>query len=433
MLTCHRITALAALGLLLPHVTVAQPAETTAAELRSLRQAIEAQQRRLNEQAAQLERQRRQIDAQMREVEALRGSPARPQPAPRTPAAARGQAAAPPPAVPATAQDAAAQARRDERRVLETDPTLSRIGGVLTPRGALSFEPSIDYGYNSQNRALVNGFTIIPGITFGNVDIRSVQSRTMTSSATLRLGLTNRLEVNTRIPLIYAANSTQTAPVDINASPVTISPQGFGFGDVEFGAAYQINSGQQGWPVAIANLRVKTATGRSPFDVPVFTVQDPQGQFIRGLERRLPTGTGFWSVEPGITLVYPTDPGVLFGGIRYIWNVADRVNLQSDTGGPPRRTRLNPGDGIGLTFGLGFALNETTSLSLGYEHVRVFNSSQDGRTIAGSNFDLGTLNVGLSYRWSDRVSVNLATAIGVTNNTPAARVLVRVPIRFNLF
>jgi long-subunit fatty acid transport protein len=50
----------------------------------------------------------------------------------------------------------------------------------------------------------------------------------------------------------------------------------------------------------------------------------------------------------------------------------------------------------------------------------------------GSDYDTGTFNFGLSYRVSDRMSINLGVGIGVTDQTPDTRIILRVPIRFSL-
>ena len=77
-------------------------------------------------------------------------------------------------------------------------------------------------------------------------------------------------------------------------------------------------------------------------------------------------------------------------------------------------------------------MNEKSSISISYEHVRVSASRTEGRKIAGSDYDTGTFNFGLSYRVSDRMSVNLGVGIGVTEQTPDTRIILRVPIRFSL-
>jgi hypothetical protein len=425
----------------------------SAEEFRELRQMFERQQRQIQDQAAQLARQQRLIEAQSREMEGLRQSvgttprgsaPAaqqRPpprqaapevQPSAQAPAQAGGPAAARDRQAPSTAAEAAAARRQEEQRVIATDPTLARTGGVLTPRGAISLEPELNYLYSQNTVASVNGFSIIPGITFGTLDVRRAVERATVAALTLRYGVTDRLEVNARIPWVYRNDSIQTAPADITATPITIGPTGSGLGDVEFGASYQINAGLQDWPVFIANLRVKSDTGRSPFEVPIYTVNDQQGGFLRGLTRELPTGTGFWSVEPGLTVAWATDPAVFFGGLRYIWNIGRSVDIQDPAGGPATRTDLDPGDGIGMNFGVGFALNERTSLSFGYEQVWVLGSSANNSRIPGSGLDIGSFNFGLSYRASDAVSFNLGVQIGTTESAPATRLIFRVPIRFNL-
>jgi hypothetical protein len=331
-----------------------------------------------------------------------------------------------------TAAEAAAAQQQEQQRVIATDPTLARVGGVLTPRGMFSLEPSYEYFYAQNTQAIVNGFTIIPGITFGTVDIRQSTQRGNLGAVTLRYGVTDRMEVNIRVPWLSQSDTIQTAPADTNAQPITIGPTGSGLGDIEFGTSYQINEGLNDWPVFIANLRVKSDSGRSPFDVPIYTINDPQGGFTRGLPKELPTGTGFWAIDPGVTVAWASDPAVFFGSLRYIWNIGRDVDLQDSAGGPPARTNLDPGDGVGLNFGVGFSLNEKSSISISYEHVRVSASRAEGRKIVGSDYDTGTFNFGLSYRVSDRMSINLGVGIGVTDQTPDTRIILRVPIRFSL-
>src|SRR6185312_12554896 len=150
-------------------------------------------------------------------------------------------------------------------------------------------------------------------------------------------------------------------------------------------------------------------------------------------QKKLPTGTGFYAAEPSLTVLYPSDPVILFGNVRYIHNFGRTANLPNDAGGPPTPTDIHPGDGIGINFGMGFALNETTSFSLGYEQVHVFPSSSNGHSVGGSDYDLGTLTFGLGYQFSKRVSFNLGVGIGVTPDTPAAKILFSVPIKLDIF
>ena len=74
-------------------------------------------------------------------------------------------------------------AQQQARQVVETAPSLSTAGGVLTPKGQFVLDPSIEYDYWSQNQLGVNGFQIIPGITFGNIFANRVEQNITTAAA----------------------------------------------------------------------------------------------------------------------------------------------------------------------------------------------------------------------------------------------------------
>ncbi|HET9146708.1 MAG TPA: hypothetical protein VFN77_01530, partial [Acetobacteraceae bacterium] len=283
-------------------------------------------------------------------------------------------AAAPPEAAPAAAPPPDAQAsppqasssdaapitgpspqKQASRRILLTEPSLSSTGGVLTPRGQIILDPSLEYDYSSYNQLNLSGFTILPGITFGNIFIARVRENVLTGSMAVRLGLTNRLELNAKLPYVYGYGSTITQPVGPDAQVLSPSEHNFSLGDAQIGASYQINSGDAGWPIFVGNFVFKSTTGVSPYNVPVYTVNDPNGQYLQGISKKLPTGTGFYSAEPSLTILYPTAPGVLFANFLYIKNFARTVELANLGGGPPTATQLSPGDAVAATFGMGFA------------------------------------------------------------------------------
>ncbi|HEX9535091.1 MAG TPA: hypothetical protein VF924_06435, partial [Stellaceae bacterium] len=170
---------------------------------------------------------------------------------------------------------------------METAPTLSSVGGVLTPKGQIVIDPSIEYDYWAQNQLGVNGFQIIPGITFGNIFVTRFEQNITTAAVTARGGITDRLELNAKIPFVYNAGSTSSLiPVGPAAQLLSVSANGSGIGDVQFGGSYQINSGESGWPIFVGNFLFKTVTGRSPFQVPIITLNDPNGQFLSGTPRQ---------------------------------------------------------------------------------------------------------------------------------------------------
>jgi len=209
-----------------------------------------------------------------------------------------------------------------------------------------------------------------------------------------------------------AVGSTQESVFDTN---------GKGIGDVEVAARYQINESTGDNPYYIAGLRVKARNGKDSFSVPYSTPSAGSGQ----LPSELPTGSGFWSIQPSLSVIYPTDPAVFFGGVNVSWNI-DR-----DVGGG--RGKVHPGNALGMNFGMGLALNEKASSSLGYEHTWVGKPSASGGSLlfpAATSTQLSSLLFGYSYRVSDVTSVNLSVGAGLTRDAPDAQVMLRVPITF---
>ena len=231
----------------------------------------------------------------------------------------------------------------------------------------------------------------------------------------------------------YNTGSTSSLiPVGAAAELLSVSASGSGIGDVQLGASYQINSGENGWPIFVANGLFKTATGVSPFDVPIITLNDPNGQFLSGTPKRLATGTGFYAVTPSLTMLLPTAPGVLFANLQDQHNFGATQPIQDRQGGPPIPVYLQPGESPSVTFGIGFALNDRAALTLSYQQTHVFPAFANHQEVAGSPYSFGTFNFGLGYQISQSTRLNLSVGIGAGPNTPAAKVLLEIPYKFSL-
>lgn len=329
---------------------------------------------------------------------------------------------------PSPSQSAPITQTEPQQRPELPDVALASQGGVLTPKGVFSLEPSYQYQYASNNQVLIQGLTIVPGITIGTATVRQLVDRMHTFQIGGRLGITNRLEVEAAVPFVHREDSTTLEPLTASGSVTRTDASGSDIGDVQFGAHYQLNSGAEGWPYFVANVLVKSDTGKSPFDVPV--------DFNTGIPTKMNTGTGFWAIQPSMTVIYPSDPVVFFGNIRYIWNVAKNVTIQPSVPSgttTPTQADIDPGDGIGGTFGMGFGINDRSSFSLAYEHTFLFDTKQNGARISGSSVDIGSYDLGYAYQISPRTSVNLGIAIGSTKASPDAAVTLRVPVKFQVF
>jgi hypothetical protein len=371
----------------------------------------------------QLEQQRARIDALERQLHAEAGTASIPLDDLRGTGSAADTPSGPPAAGRSPQEDAQAPAVAP---IFESP-------GVLTPRGHLVVEPSVQYGYSSSNRVAVVGYTVIPALLIGLLDVREVKRNTTTVATALRYGIGNRLEVEARLPYVYRSDSTVSRELFTGtATDRAFDASGKGIGDAEAAVRYQLNDGGANKPYFIAGLRYKTRTGRDPFEV----VTDCQTRCVganvtgTGLPLTLPTGSGFRSLQPSLTWMLPSDPAVFFGSFSYTRNAERRDVYRTILAGQrePLGT-IKAGDVFGLNLGMGLALNDDASLSFGYDHSSVGRSRQNGQVIPGSvRIQLGTLLIGASYRLDAHRSVSVSIGAGLTRDTPDVTLTVRVPV-----
>ena len=310
---------------------------------------------------------------------------------------------------------------------------LPDLGGVLTPKGKLLVEPSLEFDHTSTNQLTFRGISIVQGLLIGVIDASDIRGDTFVGALTGRYGVSNRLEAEVKVPFLYRRNTEVDTPATSNAQPFKTTSTGHGLGDVELAAHYQLNNGRNDWPVFVANLRYKSDTGNGPFDVAIDSAT--------GVAQELPTDSGFNAILPSLTFIYPSDPVVFFGNIEYGHSFSKSINKAiANTCGPQNNQpcligKVTPGDSIGLTLGMSIAVNEKASFSLGYQHNYIDGTtvSINGQNTRSDSLQAGALLVGAAYQVSPRVGINFSTQIGVTTDAPDVRVMVRVPIMFDLF
>jgi hypothetical protein len=299
-------------------------------------------------------------------------------------------------------------------------PRLSEtVGGVLTRKGKLVIEPALEYAYIDNNRVFLDAFTFLPAIAIGLIDLRQIKRHSFIGSLGARYGATDLLELEFKIPYVYREDTQRSRPVSIGAGiDETFNANGYDIGDLEFAARYQLTDGNGGWPILVGNLVATVPTGKSPFDVEYELAQGvPGAQF----PTELPTGAGYFSLQPSITALYPTDPAVFFGNLSYSYNAETTESIGD----------VDPGDAVGWSFGLGFGINERSSFSLGYSHKHVFNSKINDVRLEGSELDIGQLLVGYSFKYSPKTTFNLSLGIGTTDDAQDVKLNFRMPMTFD--
>jgi len=314
--------------------------------------------------------------------------------------------------------------------------------GVLTPRGTLVLEPSLQTGYYANDRVALIGYTVIPAILIGLVDVRQVKTTSVTAALAARYGVANRFELELKVPYMYIRGDTVSREIFTGAAQDSVfSADGNGLGDIELTARYQLPNSGADRPFYVLWLRYKTRTGKDLFEVTTDCVTRCVANATgTGLPLELPTGSGFASLQPGVTWMYASDPVVFFGSLSYLHNFAredvSRTTLSGAPEGFPQTTteylgEIDAGDILGFNVGVGLALNERAAISIGYDHNIVARSRQNGSDLPGSvRVVLGTLLLGGTYRISDRTSVNIALGAGMTRDTPDVTLVARLPIRF---
>ena len=306
------------------------------------------------------------------------------------------------------------------KRQVEEVAALPEHVGVLTPRGRLVFTPSLDYVRSSSNRLVFRGVEIVPGIQLGVIEANDADRDSAVATVAMRYGLTSRLEVEARIPYVYRHDRITTLAQRDETINRTTELDGQQIGDVEISARYQLNDVRPGRPIFVANARIKPPTGLGPYDV---------GYDEFGVATSLATGSGFWAVEGGLTMLYPSDPAVIFASISYLHNLSR--DIDKDIGGA-HVGRVEPGGSISGSLGFGLALNPRFSVSFGYSHSYIFpTKTQIGTTIQESNsLQVGSLLMGWSYRLSDRMTLTNNFEFGVTSDAPDMRMVIAAPMSF---
>jgi hypothetical protein len=424
MIATHKLHPFVMALLVATGAVHAQPT-TSQAQMDALRKQLQEQAELLDNLRKSLGEQDARVRALQQQLEAVRNAP--PPPAAAGPQAPADAAAAPRVVQIGTAPDAAAETPL-------TVPQLFDQPSVLTPTGMTIVEPWLQYAYSSNNRAAVVGFTVIPALLIGLIDIREIRRNTTTAALTVRRGISDRFELEGRIPYVYRSDSSVNREIFTGtASDTAFNTSGSGVGDIEVTGRYQLTSGTTRWPYLIGSLRFKSRTGKDPFEV----VSDCATRCIGGSTGtgeplELPTGSGFYTLQPGITWLFPSDPAVFFGSFTYAYNFKRKDVERRILGGETEVVGdVKAGDVFGFNVGMGLAVNDRSTFSIGVDVSSVGRFKVNGATVPGSvRSQLASLLLGYSLRWDQSRTINVSVAAGLTRDTPDVTLTVRVPFAF---
>jgi hypothetical protein len=299
-----------------------------------------------------------------------------------------------------------------------TDQLLLERGAILLPAGTLQVEPSVEYTHVSANQLAVSGFTIFDAIVIGNIEVDDLSRDIVTAAASIRYGIIDRLQVEARIPYLYRTDDEIFGFGTNNQDE--FRSDNMGLGDVEASASYQLIIGDGGAiPDTIVRAHGRFPTGEDPFDIDTIDLGDNR----HALEEP-PTGSGFYGVGGGATMVWRVDPVVFFTGLDATINLPRTFDAVGE---------IDPGDTYQAFGGVNVQLSELVSLNLSFVEQYTRKSEQEGIKIDGTSLNDARLVLGTAVGVGSNASLTFNAAAGLTKESPDFVFTISLPISFSLF
>jgi hypothetical protein len=147
----------------------------------------------------------------------------------------------------------------------------------------------------------ISGFTVFEAIVVVTIRVDRLDCDIVTGALTLRYGLLDRLQLETRIPALYRSDQEVLAVGTGSERERTISD--FDLGDIEASLSWPAFIGRRALPDVILRLRSRFPTGKDAFEIGTERIEVEEGIFEQH-PKEPPTGSGFYSVAPNLTLVW---------------------------------------------------------------------------------------------------------------------------------
>jgi outer membrane protein OmpA-like peptidoglycan-associated protein len=288
---------------------------------------------------------------------------------------------------------------------------------LLPKKGQFIVENVFSYIHNSSTQVALQNFDLFPLLPgSSNINIQNVDDDYYIDTLTFYYGITRQVEFELDIPYVYRTQVTDVTPLQTSGAlgnTTQVNTVGSGVGDIQFGLHWQINTHKVGNGIYMAHLMFKSNSGSNPFSLPIDSTT--------GLLMSLPTGTGFWTIEPGFTILYPVTPIVLYGNANYLYNVPQSFGSAIGT--------INPGNATDFNFGGWFSFSPKSLFTIGYDQMTVWPPSENGTQIPLTRvLQMGSILLGASYNASEHFFLMFNVAAGVTPDAPNVSLSLRFPL-----
>lgn len=297
---------------------------------------------------------------------------------------------------------------------------------------------TLDWGisdtYYDRRQLQLSGFLALDAIFLGNINLGETKSHQIMADLDTRYGITDRMSIDVDVPYVYRHSSFIVGGAGGSASSLSdASVNSSDIGDVNFGIYYQFLKETNNLPDVVGSLRVKAPTGSSPFGIKVQQITPDNTNLVA--PSKLPTGTGFWNITAGLSVLKTYDPVVLFGSLSYTYNISRSFADISSVIGQTEPADVKLGDIIQFGGGVALAFSDKDSASISYtmaiepqSKTKVPGGSWTG--VPGSETTASVLNFGLNHVVNKHLTINGAVSIGLTPDAPNFVVGVRFPYTF---
>lgn len=209
-------------------------------------------------------------------------------------------------------------------------------------------------------------------------------ARLVTIPLNARVGLLNRLDVFLGMPLSYGQSEAGT-----------VTENDFGIGDIDAGVHFVLFEEKNKFPEIVFSLSGTAPTGKNPYD------------------NAIAFGQGHWAISGNVLFIKSVDPLILFGGLGYTHSFEKNFSIGD----------VQPGETIGYSLGLGFAVNKNITLNTTLLGNITTESKLNNANIPGSSDEPISLSTGLTYMISKKNYLEPAVIIGL--NDSASDVAIR--------
>jgi long-subunit fatty acid transport protein len=119
-------------------------------------------------------------------------------------------------------------------------------------------------------------------------------------------------------------------------------------------------------------------------------------------------------------MVKNSDPVVLFSNLGYLYNFSTDLN----------GVNYEPGNTIEYALGVAYALNYNLAINGSFEHKLITETKVGNIGIPGSRLVIANFKTGLTYAFTNNLSLDVAVGTGLTEDSPDLSITVSLPYTF---